>query len=168
MATMVEKVFNDHCTNEHNWGKFACPNENCEFVSYSQYCFKSHNRMHIIENIGKNLTQACPRKNCEKKFQNMHGLKNHLKIHDNDFIRCFYCQWAGTNYQQYSIHMNTHFRNKTYKCQFCPKAFYDVSAVSKHIDFVHDRDTEKYSCTNCDFKTHSKDYLNIHKRTCCK
>ena len=54
---MVEKVFNDHCTNEHNWGKFACPNENCEFVSYSQ------------ESYGKNLTQACPRKIARRNFK---------------------------------------------------------------------------------------------------
>ena len=87
-------------------------------------------------------------------FQNMHGLKNHLKIHDNDFIRCFYCQWAGTNYQQYSIHMNTHFRHKTFKCQFCPQAFYAAPHLSGHME-IHERDTDKYSCDNCDFKTYS-------------
>ena len=96
---MVNKVFYDHCVNEHNWGKFACPNENCEFVSYSQGCFKMHTRTHTRENIGRNLTHTCTRKKCGKKFQSMLALERHLKIHDNDVIKCFYCQWAGAEYK---------------------------------------------------------------------
>ena len=162
---MVKTVFADHCVNEHNWGEFPCTYENCEFVSYSQFCFKSHTRMHTAKSMGRILTQTCPKKNCGKKFRFMNDLKRHLQIHDNDVIRCFYCQWAGTQYNEYSVHMNTHFRNKTYKCQFCPQAFYTFTAVSKHIETMHERTTDKYSCENCDFKTYSRDIMDHHKRT---
>ena len=60
--------------------------------------------------------------------------------------------------------MNAHFRNKTYKCQYCPKAFYENSSLSGHIEIMHERDTEKYSCDYCDFKTYSGDIMNNHKR----
>ena len=165
---MGNKVFYDHCVNEHNWGIFSCPNENCEFVSYSQFSYKCHTRTHIRENNGRNLTHRCTRKNCGKKFRYMSGLESHLKIHDNDVIRCFYCQWAGVLYNEYSIHMNTHFRNRRFKCQFCPQAFYDCTRLSDHIDIMHERDTEKYGCENCAFKTYSQKTLNYHKRMNCK
>ena len=162
---MVKNVFSDHCVNKHNWGKYPCPNKNCKFVSYSQGCFKSHTRTHIGENTGRNLTHTCTRKNCVKKFQYINGLENHLKIHDNDVIRCVYCQWAGIRHYHYCIHMNTHFRNKTYKCQFCPQAFYESNHLSRHME-LHEQDTEKYSCHNCDFKTYSYNSMNHHKRIC--
>ena len=166
---MENKVFYDHCVNEHNWGQFPCPNENCKFVSYSQYCFKGHTRTHTRENIGKNLTHTCTRKNCGKKFQSMYQLEGHLKLHDNDVIRCFYCQWAGAGYDKYSIHMNTHFRHKTYKCQFCPQAYYETSSLAGHVEFMHERDAEKYSCDHCDFKTYSNKIMYNHKtRMNCK
>ena len=124
--------------------------------------------MHTRENIGKNLTHTCTRKNCGKKFANMYKLERHLKIHDNDVIRCFYCQWAGTQYQQYSIHMNTHFRNKTHKCQICPQAFYDHTGLFGHMELLHYRNTEKYKCDHCDFKSYSNKIMSNHKRRNCK
>ena len=165
---MINKVFYDHCVNQHAWGQFPCTNENCKFVSYSQFCLKGHTRMHTTESIARKITHTCTRKNCEKKFGCMAKLELHLKIHDNDVIKCFYCQWAGTEFKEYSIHMNTHFRIKTQKCQLCPRAFYTATALTKHLETMHERSTDKYSCENCDFKTYSADLFYYHKRINCK
>jgi hypothetical protein len=113
---MVKKVFNDHCVNQHKWGQFPCPNEDCKFVSYSQLCFKIHTSMHTRENNGKNLTHRCTKKNCGRTFQKYSDMERHLKIHDNDVIRCFYCQWAGTRFIHFTVHMNTHFRLTNANC----------------------------------------------------
>ena len=117
---------------------------------------------------GKILTVTCDRKNCGMKFRSNALLTFHLQIHDNDVIKCVYCPWAGVMPYNYGIHMNTHFRNRIWKCLECPEKFYQSNDLKNHIDIKHERDFEKYSCDigNCSFTTFSKKLLNSHKHLC--
>ena len=92
---MVAGCFIDHCKIVHNWGKHPCPHKDCKYEAYSEHCFKIHINSHSREKNFDTKKSRCDRKNCGRFFHNEFDLKNHLRIHDNDLMKCLYCQWTG-------------------------------------------------------------------------
>lgn len=161
---MFPGCFNDHCTLVHKWGKFHCIYDNCKFEAYNQKGFKLHHNTHDKQNKGKILTVRCDRANCGMRFRSACDLDRHYRIHDNDLIKCVFCPWTGGQINQYSIHMNTHFRNRPFKCSKCPKRYYQTVALNRHLETFHEKDFDKYSCEICDFTTCSLQNIHNHKK----
>jgi hypothetical protein len=165
---MKEGCFVDHCAKKHDWMIFPCSYDNCKFEAYSAHCFKLHRNSHMYENKEKLLPLLCDRENCSKRFAKPSLLKIHLKGHDNNLLMCSFCQWGGVEGKQYVTHMNNHFRHKPYKCEKCSDLeikFYTRNNLERHIEAVHEKDIEKYSCDICDYKTYSDQNLHTHRKT---
>ena len=124
-----------------------------------------YSKTHVKSNNGKNQSITCDRKDCNRTFQGDFDLQKHLRIHDNNVTKCFYCQWGGVQGQKYSLHMNTHFRVRPFKCEKCPERFYELHPLQKHVDSFHERDFQKYSCGLCVYTTNTSDKLYSHKKT---
>ena len=159
---MSRGCFIDHCINKHGWGTFDCHYSNCKFQAYSTFCLKKHLQAHVTENRGKNLISTCPRKGCGMKLQSHSKLQDHLNVHDNILIKCAFCLWAGGQFANYSLHMDTHFRIKSYACLKCNAAFYRTGLLQVHIEAEHEKDLEKYSCAYCEFQTNMTRNLYYH------
>ena len=124
-----------------------------------------HKKTHVTENKGKTLTVTCDRKGCGMKFRANAHLNVHLKIHDNDLLKCSFCPYTGAQRSNYAVHMNTHFRHAPFKCTQCTHKFYQSNVLAEHVELIHERDIEKYSCEICYFKTYSHRIMHRHKCT---
>ena len=82
----------------------------------------------------------------------------------NDVLRCPFCQFTGVGHIALSIHMNTHFRNRPYKCAKCDEKFYTKKVKDDHEENIHEKDGTKYKCSLCDFMTYGRTNLNYHLR----
>ena len=127
-------------------------------------CLKMHLKTHINKTNTKKLTVTCNRKDYGKRFSCDASLKEHLKIHDNDIFKCAFCPWGGAQFDQFSSHMNKHFRKKLFECSQCPDRFYKANSLNQHMEAIHEKDLEKYTCEICQFKTYAKANLNNHKK----
>ena len=96
------------------------------------------------------------------KFVSDSKLLKHLNVHDNVLIKCSFCPWAGAQFENYCFHMNTHFKIKSHKCSKCTEKFYRGIDLQTHIESLHEKDLDKYSCDVCDFKTYSSKNLYYH------
>jgi hypothetical protein len=61
-------------------------------------------------------------------------------------------------------------RTKDFACEFCPKAFWDKYALSRHQKLMHpgqipEDACEFYSCEPCGYTCAIQGYLGIHKKT---
>ena len=108
---------------------------------------------------------TCDRKNCGLTFYSNFYLEMHYKIHDNDVLRCPFCQFTGVGYHTLSIHMNTHFRNRPYKCSKCEEKFYTKKVKDDHEENIHERDGSKYQCSLCNYMTYGRTLLHYHLRS---
>ena len=63
------------------------------------------------------------------------------------------------------IHLNTHFKIRSYKCSFCDDRFYKANNVRIHEEATHDKIENRYKCKKCDFQTYSRWFLCDHNLT---
>ena len=156
-TTMNSGCFIEHCQQGHNWGKYPCTYSNCNYQSYSPKSFKIHqDKTHVRESKTITFSIKCDRKDCDRSFRSPTELKRHLQIHDNDVIKCTYCQWGASRYKDFLTHMNAHFRIKLYECEKCPEKFYVLDSLKTHLTAYHEKDHEMYGCCFCEFKTNVK------------
>jgi hypothetical protein len=84
----------------------------------------------------------------------------HSNPHDNIFIKCAFCAWAGAKFENYQFHMNTHFKIKMFSCAKCNATFYREIDLKSHVASVHE--TGEYFCEHFKFKTTSSNNLYYH------
>ena len=106
----------------------------------------------------------CDRGDCLKTFKNTHGLTKHLRLHDNDVIRCFFCQWVTGTPHELRPHLDHHFETPQYKCSKCGRAFFQKNNLDFHFEITHEIIKDKYRCKFCDYRTWSKNALFGHMR----
>ena len=76
---------------------------------------------------------------CHKAFRYKENLKDHIKLHDNNLIKCHYCQWKGVNTPTLIDHMNHHFQIRPFKCSFCDVSYYRIDNRNRHETEVHEK-----------------------------
>ena len=106
--------------------------EICGFGLFSRYHYKRHMDSHTgIKNF------ECSR--CGKKFLNEKELKRH-QAHEDDNLnfKCDQCSRTYENRRALKDHMHIHSGQKAASvCKFCPKAYYWVRDLNRHMKKVH-------------------------------
>ena len=141
------------------------------FVNFFRFwASKKHvQRFHLTTTTGGKLEHTCTRGNCGKRFGNSNVLESHLNVHDNNLLKCYFCQWAGPAGQviQVKTHILRHLSAiGPYKCNFCTDRFFRKRHLIIHENNKHDIVEDRYRCENCDFKTYSQTSYYTHKRKC--
>ena len=120
-------------------------------------------------------------------------LKKHMEVkHLGLRVACGFCKFTTAETPNLKRHIQQKHENVKYSCQHCDKRFIDKSRFKDHVNFVHlnlprtihscgqcgkkfieksalKNHTNKhlgiaFPCEQCNFKTHSKSSLNLHKK----
>ena len=92
----------------------------------------------------------------------------HYRTHAGE--KPFACQICDIKFAQKSTlvqHQATHTDVRNFKCSICPEGrfFKTKKDLKQHVVFHYE---PKYSCNQCDYKTHTKYRLKSHEKTCHK
>lgn len=85
---------------------------------------------------------------CEQEFQTCSQLKIHQKKAHTSKVKCDMCDLVVVNDASLKRHVRAvHFKEKTFKCRICSKAF-STSSIRKSHEKTHQKnvDMEKYLC----------------------
>ena len=107
------------------------------------------------------------------------GYMEYLERRKNGFISkdfkpdeegMFPCPWEGCNHRsKFKWNTVSHYRRHTgekrYKCDFCPRRFYDSQSCKNHVR-THTGE-KPFSCPDCDFKAGQLGSIYQHRRNHC-
>ena len=107
------------------------------------------------------------------------GYMEYLERRKNGFISkdfiaddegMFPCPWEGCNHRsKFKWNTVTHYRRHTgekrYKCDFCPRRFYDSQSCKNHVR-THTGE-KPFNCPDCDFKAGQLGSIYQHRRNHC-
>lgn len=117
----------------------------------------------LQEHMKKNHEHLCF--SCGKKFRSKASLQEHASKHlENDQINVFKCKECPMAFKRkcrLEGHMNTHFNNKPFKCEFFVKEFCHQSSLTSHMDSCSGKTV--FSCEKCGECFKRKDYLSQHE-----
>ena len=107
------------------------------------------------------------------------GYMEYLERRKNGFISkdfiaddegMFPCPWEGCNHRsKFKWNTVTHYRRHTgekrYKCDYCPRRFYDSQSCKNHVR-THTGE-KPFNCPDCDFKAGQLGSIYQHRRNHC-
>ena len=137
-------------------------------------CHISHTSISNQNTLNRHMTipddsEAFPCDFCFKIFQYKSDLESHYRTtHPGE--KRFACQICDKKFAKKSIlavHEKTHSDVRDFKCSICPEGRYfkTRSGLRTHMLFHYE---PKYSCSNCEYKTHTSCNLTRHEKTCLK
>ena len=125
------------------------------------YSSKGNFRNHML--IHKNGPLKC--NDCDKTFKSVSGLSLHKQMH-NPTEACPHCEHKAPNPSTLKRHIDrVHFRGdsskKTHICDQCGSRFSAACTLNSHVT-THVRDNKQYTCSHCDYVTHTEILLAMH------
>ena len=122
---------------------FSCPT--CFKVFQTNYDFERHVLVHgVVENGVVELKNShetefqCSA--CYKKFKSKYVAKRHFKqLHKNKTIRCNFCPKRFSCSSEYKIHISKfHEGSRPFRCIYCPERFGSKSEFNTHFVKFHE------------------------------
>lgn len=149
----------------HNYYDKPCEKTDCDFIAYSEDCFKRH--QNSFHGHGRKLDEygkySCPY-SCKVAFRFQNSLEMHINIHKNKVMSCQYCQYRSTNLILLQTHLKIHFNIKNFSCDICQQNFVNNKKLLNHKFAVHNIDD--YVCVDCDFTTTKLHAFHKHRISC--
>ncbi|KAJ3653784.1 hypothetical protein Zmor_013018 [Zophobas morio] len=131
--------------------------DQCIFKTKRKGNLESHLLKHlkIPQDITIHKCAKCPFTNPSKHKLKMHLNARHLDENHATWYNCEECPYKTKNIYNLRGHIrNNHRGQKWHECDQCPYKTNHKSTLNRHIKSRHSHDTNKYSCKNCEFKTH--------------
>ena len=161
-STIDNEELNNHMVTVHNYGKYPCEDDHCDYVGVSQKQLNMHRTMHTMRS-DNNFWLKCLKPNCRASFKKQNELDKHMRIHNNDLQKCQYCLYSYSMPQHYADHLKKHFRIKDHKCDQCGKAFTSKEILRKHYS---QHEGIIYSCLICkSYEIASQNPMKGHLRS---
>ena len=97
-------------------------------------------------------------------FKTKVGLNNHMVYHFEPKFACKICDRKFAQKNDLFRHQATHSDFKPFKCSICPEERYfkTKDGLNNHMVFHYE---PKFSCNQCDYKSHTKSNLKQHTKT---
>ena len=149
------KTSSKNCDHSQNKSTFTCTI--CNKILASSESLKRHKNIHE-----KIKAFKCTR--CKKTFSQINGLNRHkLFCEDIKEVRCPLCPKLSRTFSEKEKHVKAvHLRERSFKCEKCPKAFTDQTPLKYHTRTTHGDGTDLFQCTHCDKKYTTKVNLEKH------
>lgn len=102
---------------------------------------------------------------CPKICKDTRYLKQHKAEKHKDGLNCRICNRISPTLEKLEYHEKMHDdRYKRFKCKDCHLKFTSNQTLQRHYSSVHERDTLRYQCEMCDYKSYRKDQFLKHER----
>ena len=89
----------------------------------------------------------------------------HYKTHTNEKpLACQICDKKFAQKIHLVRHQAIHSEIRSFKCSICPESrfFKTKDGLRNHMVFHYE---PKFACSHCEYKTHTKGALKVHKKT---
>lgn len=139
--------------------------KDCSYKTYVRIHMEYHYRRHRnLDEIAKYKCNLCKYKTFDQQQFNNHQ----IRIHSIDMCFCFNCDYRTSNKKLLIQHMVVHLAiynpsNNTYDCPKCWYQSIRKHRFQQHFNNVHaNEDLFIYKCSECDFRTKTKNNLQNH------
>ncbi|CAB3374250.1 Hypothetical predicted protein [Cloeon dipterum] len=131
--------------------KQKCKPCNASFTTGSAYenhlQSKNHKLVLASESDPAQLEFQCD--NCKKYFVSKKAASSHFdRTHHNRDYECNICQYRTRFKTNLARHVKLHFNDRSFVCELCGSAFYNLSALKDHHTFLHSENRD-HVCSQC-------------------